>query len=139
MTVDGVAVAGLPGATFSNGGDYTILAYGDPAAPQVTVFVDSNLPSSSGAAYLRTVNAAVGGGITLSDDYVPINVDVQYGSASTYSPASASGSSLIQITSPVASFPTCTAEEFNIASSGVYTIFILGTTTAPVVSFARDR
>ncbi len=140
VTVDGVAVADLPTTTFSNGGDYTILAYGDSAAPQVTVFVDSNLPSSSGAAYLRTVNAAVsGGGITLSDDYVPINVDVQYGSASTYTPATASSSSLIQITSPVASFPTYTAEDFNIASSGVYTIFVLGTTAAPVVSFARDR
>lgn len=140
VTVDGAAVADLPAATFSRGGDYTILAYGSPAAPQVAVFVDSNLPSSSGAAYLRTVNAAVsGGGITLSDDYVPINVDVQYGSASTYSPATASSSSLIQITSPVASFPTYTAEDFNVASSGVYTIFVLGTTAAPIVSFARDR
>ena len=140
MTVDGVAVAGLPPATFSNGGDYTILAYGDPASPQATVFTDNNLLSSSDAAYLRTVNAAVsGGGITLSDNYVPINVDVQYGTASTYSPATASYSSLIEITSPVASFPKFTAEDFNIASNGVYTIFVLGTTTAPVVSFARDR
>jgi hypothetical protein len=140
VTVDGVAVADLPETTFANGGDYTIVAYGDPASPQVAVFADSNLPSSSGAANLRTVNAAVsGGGITLSDDYVPINVDVQYGSASTYSPATASGSSLIEISSPVAAFPAYTAEDFNIVSSGVYTIFVLGTTTAPVVSFARDR
>ena len=140
VTVDGVAVADLPAATFEYGGDYTILAYGDPAAPQVAVFTDSNLPSSSGAANLRTVNAAVsGGGITLSDDYVPINVDVQYGSASTYSPATASSSSLIEIRSPVAAFPTYTAEDFNIVSSGVYTVFVLGSTTAPVVSFARDR
>ena len=140
VTVDGTPVAGLPDATFSNGGDYTILAYGDPADPQVAVFTDSNLPSSSGATNLRTVNAAVsGGGITLSDDYVPINVDVQYGTASTYSPATASSSSFIEISSPVAAFPTYTAEDFNIVTSGVYTIFVLGTTTAPVVSFARDR
>ena len=140
VTVDGVAVADLPTASFENGGDYTILAYGDPASPQVAVFTDSNLPSSSGAANLRTVNAAVsGGGITLSDDYVPINVDVQYGTASTYSPATASSSSLIEISSPVAAFPTYTAEDFNVVSSGVYTIFVLGSTTAPVVAFARDR
>jgi hypothetical protein len=140
VTVDDVAVANLPDATFESGGDYTILAYGDAASPQVAVFADSNLPSSSGAANLRTVNAAVsGGGITLSDDYVPINVDVQYGTASTYSPATASSSSLIEIGSPVAAFPTYTAEDFNIVSSGVYTIFVLGSTAAPVVSFARDR
>ena len=140
VTVDGVAVTELPPATFEYGGDYTILAYGDPAAPQVAVFTDSNLPSSSGAANLRTVNAAVsGGGITLSDDYVPINVDVQYGAASSYSPVTASSNSLIEITSPVAAFPTYTAEDFNIVSSGVYTVFVLGSTTAPVVSFARDR
>jgi len=70
---------------------------------------------------------------------VPINVDVQYGTASTYSPATASSSSLIEIRSPVAAFPTYTAEDFNIVSSGVYTVFVLGSTATPVVSFARDR
>ena len=64
---------------------------------------------------------------------------MQYGTASTYSPATASSSSLIEISSPVAAFPTYTAEDFNIVSSGVYTVFVLGSTTAPVVSFARDR
>ncbi|MFO1406118.1 MAG: DUF4397 domain-containing protein [Steroidobacteraceae bacterium] len=140
VTVDGVAVADLPAAEFEYGGDYTVLAYGDPASPRVAVFTDSNLPSTSGAAYLRTVNAAVsGGGLTLTDDYVPINVDVQYGTASTYSPATASTSSVVEVSSPVAAFPTYTVSDFNIASSGVYTVFVLGSTSAPVVSFARDR
>jgi len=141
VSVDGAPVADLPAATFANGGDYTVLAYGDAAAPRVAVFTDSNLPStSSGVPMLRTVNAAVSsGGITLSDDYVPINVDVQYGTASAYAPATASSSSLIEISSPVAAFPTYTATDFNIISSSVYTIFVLGTTASPVVSFARDR
>jgi hypothetical protein len=140
VKVDGGEVAALPAVTFRNGGDYTILAYGTPASPSVAVYADSNQPSSSGAANLRLVNAAVsGGGLTLSDDYVPINVDVQYGSASTYSPATGSTSSLLTITSPVAAFPTYSASDVSIVSSGVYTIFVLGSTASPVVAFAKDR
>jgi hypothetical protein len=140
VKVDGADVAALPAITFHNGGDYTILAYGAPSSPSVAVFTDSNQPSSSGAANLRLVNAAVsGGGLTLSDDYVPINVDVQYGTSSTYSPATGSSSALLTITSPVAAFPTYSASDVSILSSGVYTIFVLGTTASPVIAFAKDR
>jgi Domain of unknown function (DUF4397) len=140
LKVDGVDVAGLPAITFANGGDYTILVYGSAATPTVNVFTDNNQPSSNGSANLRLINAAVtGGGITLDDNYLPINSDVTYGTASVYSPATVSPLSYLQITSPVAAFPTYTASNVSILGSSIYTVFVLGSTTTPVVVFNKDR
>jgi len=140
VIVNGTAITDLPAATFANGGDYTILAYGSAAMPYAAVFTDNNQPSSSGAANLRLVNAAVtGGGITLNDNFLPINADVQYGTASDYSPATASTTSLLQITSPVSAYPPYTASNVNIASSGIYTVFVLGSTAVPTTVLSKDR
>lgn len=139
VTIDGVAVARLPAAEFENRGDYTVLAYGSAADPVVTVIEDSNQPSSTGGANMRLVNASVIGGLTLTSDYVPIVADVAYGTASEYAPATASTAALLQITSPVASFPTWTASDVRITSGGVYTLFVLGVSSAPIVVFAKDR
>jgi hypothetical protein len=140
VSVNGVAAPSLPAASFANGGDYTILVSGSPAAPQVAVLSDNNQPSSSGYANIRLVNAAVtNGGITLSHNYLPINSDVKYGQASDYAPTSPLSDSLLQITSPVAAFPTYSATNASVLAGGVYTIFALGSTSAPVIVFSKDR
>ncbi|HYM33749.1 MAG TPA: DUF4397 domain-containing protein, partial [Steroidobacteraceae bacterium] len=139
VSVDGNPVAALPTATFANGGDYTILIAGTPAAPVVTVLADNNQPSNSGAANIRLVNAAVAGTITLNDNFVPIDVDVPYGQTSAYNPATPLSTSVLQVTSPVAAFTTYTANNVNIASGGVYTIFVLGNANSAVVSLTKDR
>jgi hypothetical protein len=140
ISVNGVAAANLPVATFANGGDYTILVYGSTTTPSVAVLTDNNQPSSSGAANMRLINGAVtSGGITLNDNYLPINIDVPFGTTSAYSPTTPLSTSLLQITSPVAAFPTYTATDVNIVGSGVYTIFVLGSTASPIVVFSKDR
>lgn len=138
IAVDGVDVTGLPAATFASGGDYTIMLYDSPSSPKVVVYTDNNLLPSTGAK-IRFINAAVpNGGLTLIDNYVPLNTGLQFGQASTYSGVS-SGTSLLQITSPVTAFPTYSPPAVSLASGGVYTLFVLGTTAAPIETLNKDR
>ena len=135
-----VPVASLPAQTFASGGDYTILAYGDPSNPSVSVFQDANQPPSSSTAELRLINGAVSeGGLTLNDNFLTIDDSVLYGTASPYGATTAALGSTIQITSPVVNFTTYTATNINILGSSVYTAFVLGTTAQPMVVFAKDR
>jgi hypothetical protein len=139
VAVDGVNVASLPAATFAKGGDYTILAYGTSAAPLVSVLTDDNRIPDTGA-NIRLVNGAVqAAGIALIDNYVTVNDDAQFGSASAYATVAASSTSLLQITSPYAAFPGYSSSGVNIATGGVYSMFVLGTATTPIEVLSKDR
>lgn len=139
VTVNNVAVSDLPANTFVNGGDYTILIY-DSAAPKVTVLSDKNQIPSSGAR-IRLVNAAVGTGVSLSVNYVPLFSQVAYGSASDYSGIS-SGTTTLSLSSPAWSGYK-DKSGVSIASGGVYSYFILGTGTDESTTLSlilnRDR
>lgn len=138
VSVDGTAVTGLPTATFANGGDYTLLVYGSATTPLVAAITDDNRLPDTGA-NMRLVNAAVSNsGLTLIDNYATVNDDVQYGVASSYAPVSAS-SSLIQVTSPYAGFPSYSSSGISIVSGGVYTMFVLGTAATPIEVLSKDR
>jgi len=139
VTVDGTAATEAPTASFANGGDYTIVVYGSPTSPAVAVYADDN-QTTSGGANIRLANEALpAGGLTIEDDYVPVDSNVQYGAASSYAGVTASSESLLQISSPVASFPTYTASNVNIQAGSVYTFFVLGTASAPIEVLSKDR
>jgi hypothetical protein len=138
VTTNGVdvPVTSLPTGTFASGGDYTILVYGTAAAPVVALLTDNNQAPVS--AKVRLVNAAVPvGGISLTDNFQSLISDLPYGVASDYQGISG-GSSALSVTSPLVSFPTYNLTT-NILSGGTYSLFVLGTTTAPIVVFNRDR
>lgn len=138
VSVDGVAVSSLPATTFASGGDYTILVYGTAStSPSVAVLADNNQLPSSGAK-IRLVNAAVStGGLSLSDNYLPLFAEITYGTASDYSGVS-SGTSFLQLTSPVAAFTSYTPT-VSLLSGGVYSLFVLGTTSAASEVLSKDK
>ena len=86
------------------------------------------------------MNAAVPGGVTLYDNYVPVKHRCALpGEASEYVPTTALSTSVVQITSPVAAFPTYNASNVNIVGGGVYTFFVLGSSGNPIISLSKDR
>lgn len=139
LSVNGTAIASVPSATFASGGDYTIMVYGDdPASPSVSVFTDNNLIPSTGAK-IRLVNGAVSNAsLSLTDNYVNLFSELEYGKTSDYSGITA-GSSYIQITSPVSTF-TSYNTTVSILSSGVYTYFVLGGSNNNAIEvLSKDR
>ncbi|MBV8124232.1 MAG: DUF4397 domain-containing protein [Burkholderiaceae bacterium] len=86
-----LTTAGLP-ATANNlpatpvpGTDYTLLVWGSPSNPQLTVLTDDNTyPIATGYANMRVVNGANGfpGGVTLSANYTQVVGNVLSGTQS---------------------------------------------------------
>jgi uncharacterized protein YigA (DUF484 family) len=103
----------------------------------VSIFSDNNQLPTSGAK-IRLVNGAVStGGISLSDNFVPLFSELSYGNASAYLGVTA-GSSLLQLTSPVSTF-TSYSTTVNILSNGVYTLFVLGSADAAIEILSKDK
>ena len=141
VTIDGTAVTTVPTQTFAAGGDYTVLVYNTAAAPAVAVFTDSN-QSPGYQANLRLVNGAVpAGGLSLSVNYATAATGVGYGAASSYVGVAPATSELVQVSSPTTTFVATPnpLTNVNVASSGVYSVFVLGATGSAIVQLAKDR
>lgn len=137
ITVNGTALS-VAAPTFTVGGDYTLLVYGDPAAPQLSVLADDNrLPSTSGGAKVRLVNgvASLNTGLTMTLDYSSIATNVIPGTASAPANVSATTSSLLSISSPTSSTPVYSISELPVLANGVYSVFVMG--GAPGVGILR--
>jgi hypothetical protein len=138
VSVSGVAVDNLPTTLFASGGDYTVLIYGTAAAPQAAILTDNNQLPTSGAK-IRLVNGAVStGGISLTDNYVPLFSELAYGGASDYSGVTA-GSSTLQVTSAVSGFTTYNSGLISILSNSVYSLFVLGSTSNAQAILIKDK
>ncbi len=147
----GGAVASTTARSFAEGGDYTVLAYGTAAVPQVRLLADDNrLPSTTTRAKVRLVNGvAASGPLTLSLDYQPLQPsDIDVGVASSYYAADATSASRIEVTSLTATASlftqTGTTIDKLLQNQGVYTVFMLGGATSagaqtPTGVFRRDR
>jgi hypothetical protein len=139
ITVAGTPVAGLPAATFTTGGDFTILVYGTTASPLVAVFTDNN-QSAAGHSNLRLVNAAVTatGGVTMSVNGVTVATSVGYGAASAYFPVNPSSTASLQLFVP--SVAPWSLNNVVLTSSGVYTVFVLDASVTPPLTIPHaDR
>jgi Domain of unknown function (DUF4397) len=136
ISVNGVVVPALPAATFTSGGDYTLLVYGaDPANAAVTVITDNNQTPSSGAK-IRVINGAAAS-LSLSANYVPLFSDLGYGSDSEYSGVTA-GSNLLRLTSPVTAFTTYSTT-ISLLSGGVYSLFVIGSADDAIEVLIKDK
>lgn len=140
LTVNGnpVAVANL---ALSAGGDYTLLVWGNAAAPGVTLLTDDNrYPATVGSAKLRLVNATSGApvALTLKADFSAVAQSVTQGQASAFTSVVASTSMRLDVSSGSnASVYSLTGA--TITGKGLYTMYILGDSAAPVADLRKDR
>jgi hypothetical protein len=133
--------------TLIAGGDYTLLAYGPPAAPQAKVLLDDNRPSSIATkAKVRLVHGAEGyPSLNMDVDNLTIFTQLGYGMASSFvNVAPNSGNALMEVTSSLSNVPVYTTAKNNSSTTGVsldaqnvYSLFILG--GGPTASGALKR
>ncbi len=140
-TVNGTALAAQT-VTLAAGGDYTLAVYGTPAEAAVTLLTDDNrLPTGSTKAKLRLVNALAGvdNGLTLSVDYSALAIDVLPGAGSDYTSMTAATDVPLEVTSPLSSTALFGIAEADITGNGVYTVFMLGSSSSPYGTLRKDR
>jgi hypothetical protein len=141
VKVNGVAVD-MRDLALTAGSDYTLLVYGDAAAPQWRLLADDNLPASvSTNTKLRLVNLVngLGGTLALSADFVAVADNVAFGAASAATAVTAGTSMRLEVTSPVRTTPLVLATDVSLAAQKVYTLFVLGDAAAPVTVLRKDR
>ncbi len=142
--VVGVSGATLPSETrtLAVGADYTVLVYGSPAAPAVAWLRDDNtLPSDRARAKMRLVNGVVGlgGNLSLSADFSPVADDVAPGAASPYDLVDATTTGRLSITAAGVAQPLFDAVDQTFAAASNYTVFLVGSPSAPVGIVRKDR
>ena len=130
LSVNGSAFA-VPAQAVVAGGDYTLLVWGDKAAPQVTLVTDDNrLPLTTNTGKIRLFNAMHGAAapLTLNSDISGILANnVPQGTASAFFPnITASTSVRLQVISPLSVTPLEDITGYNIVSKGVYSFFMFG-------------
>ena len=133
-----VAVADQP---LSAGGDYTLLVWGDAAAPRTTWLTDDNsYPTALGNAKLRLINASSGApvALTLKVDLSTLASAVAPGQASAF--ATVPASSLARLDIGSASNPSLKVlPGVNLAAKGVYSVVVLGDSAALDAVLRKDR
>jgi hypothetical protein len=144
VRVNGVNISATS-RTLTAGSDYTVLAYGSLAAPQVRVLSDDNrLPSTTGRARVRLVNGTAGGDpLTLSIDYQSIASDIPAGASSSYftvtSTPSGTTSTQVDVTAPSAATPLFSTTSANLQNASVYTVYMLGGNATPTGRIQKER
>lgn len=147
LTVNGAVKANLT-SSFAAGGDYTVIVYGTSAAPQVQVLTDDNRLPASGRYRIRMVNVdSSQPGLTLQVDSQELDpiIDVQPGTTSSFATASANSTALVEIITSSNITQIYSKDDVNLASLGVYTLFVIGGKTdlngnlLPTVQLRKDR
>jgi hypothetical protein len=139
VVVGGTAV-NVPNLTAAAGADYTLLAAGTVAAPTFFLLGDDNTLPLGGRAKLRLVNGVNGfaGKLLLTADANLVAQNVAFGAASTATSLATTGNvSTLQVTPPFV--PALTLPGLTLQSQGVYSVFVVGGTTAPDVPTAIVR
>ncbi len=132
LAVNGNAVSADAG-TLVAGYDYTMVVYGDAAAPTVKLITDDNkLPTSSTYAKIRLFNGLSNNSTEMSLflDYSTKASGVLPGTASTPVQLTATTDSLLTVNSTASSTPLFTQADTDILAQGVYTVFLLGDGTS---------
>ncbi len=133
LAVNGAVVA-VPNLALVPGGDYTLLVWGSPAVPQVTLVVDDNrFPTVTGGAKLRLVNGTSGTAtaLTMKADFTAVADTIAQGQASAYANVTASTAMRIDVSS-AANPSVYTLTGATLAAKGLYTLYMLGDSAAPV-------
>ena len=141
VSVNGASVP-VPVTSLQAGSDATLLVYGSPAAPTVSVLADDNhLPISATTLKMRLVNGLTGAvaPLTLSADFGDVATNVQPGSASGYGVVIGSTTMRLDVTSASSSTALYSESNLNIPNASVFSLFMLGDAGAPVHVLRRDH
>lgn len=143
LAVNGSAVA-VADQALPAGGDYTLLVWGDAAAPQLTLVTDDNrLPTDTSKAKVRLVHAVNGlaAALTLTADFSVVSgaSSVAQGQASAYGTVTGSTAIRLEVTSPLSSTAIYTLTDATLSAKSLYTVFALGDSTAPSVALRKER
>lgn len=138
-SADGVAAA-LSSAPLAGGGDYTLLVYGTPAAPQAVMLADDNtLPQVATQARLRLVNGladtAVAAALRL--DFVAVAEGVAQGTASAYANVDNTTSAQLDVSAGASTIVSVTDRD--LLANSAYTLFVLGPAGAATGVLRKDR
>lgn len=141
LTVDGTTES-VPSKTLTAGQDYTFLVYGSPSSLRENWLEDSNIPAASGYSNVRLINVMSGSTdpISLSIDFEPVATDVTLGSASSYDTSVVSTSdATVVVTDYNTSATLYSQTSTTLNDGGVYTMFMFGSTSAPIGELYEDR
>ena len=140
ITVDGTTATGFTLPSAAAGSDYTLLVTGSQGNPAATLITDDNTPSTSTT---QPVKARVINGVNTGSGTVSATVDAKtlgnaaFGAASSYvTLVSTTGTSTV-LPSIVTTPTTLVNQSFT--SGEVYTVFIWGNASAPVLTLSSDR
>lgn len=141
VNVAGTAV-NTSGIVLAGGSDVSLLVYGNSATATATAIVDNNFPPTVGTnVKMRLLNGLTGTpmGLTLNADFALRADNVMPGTASVPALAAANSAMRIEVTSSVSQQSLYLQSALNIAGGGVYTMFMLGDSTAPIGVLRKDR
>jgi hypothetical protein len=142
LTGNGVTLT-VPNQAIAAGGDYTLLVYGDPAAPQFSVLADDNrLPTTANKANVRLVNglnvSAGTPGLSLVENSKMYVSSVAPGAASSYVSIDSSNGAGVEFDVDSAS-QTLYTKTAVVPANGVFTIWLMGDANAPIGTLLSDR
>jgi hypothetical protein len=111
------------------------------SAPLVPLIAGSNSSISDDEHDMRLLNGTTGTaiGLTLNADFSVLANNVLQGQASTSGLATANSAMRVEVTSSVSQQSLYLQTGLNIPGSGVYTMFMLGDSTAPTGVLRKDR
>ncbi len=137
--VPGTALASLT-ATLEAARDHSALAWGTAAQPRLLLLADDNTVPAPSSARLRVVNAL--------GDNVPVNVLVNFvsraqslvaGSATAYVTVVPAADNTVTFTTPDGTRVIAALNTGALADGTVHTVYLLGTSAAPLATLVTDR
>ena len=132
VSVDGVALP-ADATPLVAGNDYTVLVYGNAAAPHTTLIIDDNKLPANGYAKFRILNGAAdpAQAMTMKLNFTPISDSTPIATASTpYTTIATAGANLIVTAANLPGQSAFSLQNFTMVNQGVYTVYMLGTTGA---------
>ena len=142
ISVNSATVA-APAAVPAAGSDTTLLVYGPAGAATASLIIDDNhLPSVITNLKLRIVNGITGTNappVTLNANFAVIASNVVPGTASTYGTVTAGTSVRLDVFSPASLTAIYSESALSLPGNAVYTLFMLGDTSAPIHLLQKDR
>jgi hypothetical protein len=128
------------------GGDYTLLAWGTAATPQLTTITDDNrLPLSTSQTKIRLVNGVQYlDPLTMLVDFGAVSgsQNIVAGQAAPYTNVTSNPTAAIEVDSATLGtvFPvTAPTNGYALTGQGVYTVFVLSGKAAPVGTLRNER
>ena len=123
------------------GADLTLLVLGGPASPKFFLLSDNNKkPVGNNISKLRLVNGIndLNDSLSLTTDYSPTASNVAFGAMSA--PANINNTiSRLEVNSTQANASLYLATDVKLQSSGIYSLFMLGSAATPIGVLRRDR